>query len=143
MKVYRKLLTSVLHLEIVHFISLIHVFLCCLYIEQSTEEIEIEIDQLPGSVLIKLYNFVLRPVRGSGPSKRARGAGKGTGTGGLKRKSMDEDVEAEKIRALEERMKMFEGGAVGASLPASGRAAHDSEHSSDSSSDDSSGSESD
>jgi bromodomain-containing factor 1 len=110
---------------------------------QSTEEIEIEIDQLPGSVLTKLYNLVLRPARGSGVNKRSRGAPKGTGTGGLKRKSMDEDVEAEKIRALEERMKMFENGHVGGGAPAtSGATAHDSEHSSDSSSDESSASES-
>ena len=51
---------------------------------------------------MKLYNFVLRPIRAQAP-KRAR-TGTGTGTGGLKRKSMDEDVEAEKIRQLEERM---------------------------------------
>ncbi|KAH8108912.1 hypothetical protein DFH11DRAFT_1818283 [Phellopilus nigrolimitatus] len=34
--------------------------------------------------------------------------GTGTGTGGLKRKNMDEDLEAEEIRQLEERMKMFD-----------------------------------
>lgn len=72
--------------------------------------------------------------------KRNR-AGKGTGTGGLKRKSMDEDVEAEKIRQLEERMRLFEQQANGQSAPAAA-AANDSEHSSDSSSDDSSGSDS-
>jgi hypothetical protein len=32
---------------------------------------------------------------------------KGTGTGGLKRKNIDEDLEAEKIRQLEERMRLF------------------------------------
>ena len=51
---------------------------------------------LPAAVLTKLYNFVLRPLRAP-PTKRNR-PGKGTGTGGLKRKSMDEEKEAEKIR---------------------------------------------
>ncbi|KAF8971566.1 Bromodomain-containing protein [Flammula alnicola] len=74
---------------------------------QSTEEIELEIDQLPAAVLTKLYNFVLRPVRQPAQPKRNR-TGKGTGTGGLKRKSMDEEKEAEKIRQLEERMALFE-----------------------------------
>jgi len=114
-------------------------------IQQSTEEIELEIDLLPASVLTKLYNFVLRPLRA--PATKRNRTGKGTGTGGLKRKSMDEDVEAEKIRQLEERMKMFEpgGGASSAGYAVtSGRTGRedDSEHSSDSSSDDSSGSDS-
>ncbi|PCH33446.1 Bromodomain-containing protein [Wolfiporia cocos MD-104 SS10] len=109
-------------------------------IRDSTEEIELEIDQLPASVLQKLYNFVIRPIKASVP-KRAR-TGKGTGTGGLKRKSMDEDVEAAKIRALEERMKLFEGGREPAG-PANEVPAHDdSEHSSNESSSESSGSDS-
>jgi bromodomain-containing factor 1 len=77
---------------------------------QSTEEIELEIDLLPANVLTKLYNFVIRPLKAAQP-KRAR-TGKGTGTGGLKRKSMDEDVEAEKIRALEARIALFDKGAA-------------------------------
>jgi hypothetical protein len=94
---------------------------------------------LPAMVLTKLYNFVLRPLRAPA-TKRSR-TGKGTGTGGLKRKSMDEDVEAEKIRQLEERMRLFEGGAP-ASASGIGRG-DDSEHSSDSSdASDSSGSDS-
>lgn len=111
---------------------------------QSTEEIELEIDLLPPHVLTKLYNFVLRPLR-QPAQKRSRGTGKGTGTGGLKRKSMDEDVEAEKIRQLEERIALFEqpnSGAVSGAPPPAARRADDSEHSSDSSSDDSSGSDS-
>ena len=118
--------------------------LICSPFAQSTEEIELEIDELPAAVLTKLYNFVIRPNRAP-PAKRAR-TGKGTGTGGLKRKSMDEDVEAEKIRVLEERMALFEkGGAAGASsISHAPAAAHGavSDHSSDSSSDDSSGSDS-
>ncbi|KAI0271518.1 Bromodomain-containing protein [Gloeopeniophorella convolvens] len=111
-------------------------------IRDSQEEIELEIDQLPASVLTKLYNFVIRPLK-QPPVKRNR-TGKGTGTGGLKRKSMDEDLEAEKIRKLEDRMRLFEKTANGEAAiseePATG---HDSERSSDSSSDDdSSGSES-
>ncbi|KAI0690697.1 Bromodomain-containing protein [Cytidiella melzeri] len=113
-------------------------------IRDSTEEIELEIDTLPASVLTKLYNFVIRPNRAP-PAKRPR-TGKGTGTGGLKRKSMDEDVEAEKIRVLEERIRLFEQGGQASTSTASHApvAAHgdDSEHSSDESSDDSSGSDS-
>ena len=57
--------------------------------------------------MTKLYNFVIRPLKP--PVKRPR-TGKGTGTGGLKRKSMDEDVETKKIRALKEKLKSFEQG---------------------------------
>ncbi|KAF8624755.1 hypothetical protein AX15_005653 [Amanita polypyramis BW_CC] len=98
--------------------------------DQSNEEIELEIDSLPASVLTKLYNFVIRPMRAP-PTKRSRG--KGTGTGGLKRKSMDEDVEAEKIRQLEQRMALFEQNSSGIVPPAARREV-DSDHSSDSSS---------
>ena len=58
---------------------------------------------------------------------------------------MDEDLEAEKIRKLEDRMKLFEKNPNGdAGTPEAHVAhAHDSDHSSESSSDDdSSGSES-
>lgn len=112
-------------------------------IRDSQEEIELEIDTLPASVLTKLYNFVIRPLR-QPPVKRNR-TGKGTGTGGLKRKSMDEDLEAEKIRKLEDRMRLFEKTVNGDAVTPESHAAnaHDSEHSSESSSDDdSSGSES-
>jgi bromodomain-containing factor 1 len=59
---------------------------------------------------------------------------------------MDEDVEAEKIRVLEERMALFEKGGAAPSAstshaPAIGHG-EGSDHSSDSSSDDSSGSDS-
>lgn len=91
-------------------------------------------------VLTKLFNFVLRPLRA--PATKRNRTGKGTGTGGLKRKSMDEDVEAEKIRQLEERMRLFEGGAASSGGMGRGRD-DDSEHSSDSSdASDSSGSDS-
>ena len=108
---------------------------------QSTEEIELEIDQLPAAVLTKLYNFVIRPMKP--PVKRPR-TGKGTGTGGLKRKSMDEDVESKKIRALEEKLKSFEQGGRTSGGTTNGAAAGDaSEHSSaESSSDESSASDS-
>lgn len=105
---------------------------------QSSEEIELDIDQLPAHVLLKLYNFVIRPLKAA-PAKRSR-TGTGTGTGGLKRKSMDEDEQAEKIRVLEERMRMFDKGAT--SGPTMMKNDHDSEHSSDDSSSDSSGSDS-
>lgn len=103
-------------------------------IRDSTEEIELEIDLLPAAVLIKLYNYVLRPLRQPAQPKRNR-TGKGTGTGGLKRKSMDEEKEAEKIRQLEERMLLFEGGAsAGAAVAPHVRREADSGDSSDSSS---------
>ncbi|KAI0639197.1 Bromodomain-containing protein [Trametes polyzona] len=110
-------------------------------IRDSTEEIELEIDQLPAAVLTKLYNFVIRPLKP--PVKRPR-TGKGTGTGGLKRKSMDEDVETKKIRALEERLKSFEQGGRASGGTTNGAApAEESEHSSaESSSDESSASDS-
>lgn len=71
-------------------------------------------------MLTKLYNFVIRPQRPV-PGKRSR-HGKGTGTGGLKRKSMDEDVEAEKIRQLEQRMQLFDHTLNGGALPPAGAA---------------------
>ncbi|KAF8649828.1 hypothetical protein AX16_005593 [Volvariella volvacea WC 439] len=109
-------------------------------IRDSTEEIELEIDTLPAAVLTKLYNFVIRPMRQ--PTAKRNRTGKGTGTGGLKRKSMDEDVEAEKIRQLEERMALFNQNPNGPP-PVVPRRADDSDHSSDSSSgSDSSGSDS-
>lgn len=87
---------------------------------------------------MKLYNYVVRPLKA--PAMKRSRTGTGTGTGGLKRKSMDEDVEAEKIRRLEERMKMFDKNAtVGTAVP---KHENDSDHSSDDSSSDSSGSDS-
>ncbi|KAF9649088.1 Bromodomain-containing protein [Thelephora ganbajun] len=114
-------------------------------IRDSTEEIELEIDLLPANVLTKLYNFVIRPLKAAQP-KRAR-TGKGTGTGGLKRKSMDEDVEAEKIRALEARMALFEKGTAAANNGGAGHVAGranggGSDRSSDSSDSSDSGSDS-
>ncbi|KAI0762781.1 Bromodomain-containing protein [Fomes fomentarius] len=110
-------------------------------IRESNEEIELEIDQLPAAVLTKLYNFVIRPMKP--PVKRPR-TGKGTGTGGLKRKSMDEEVETKKIRALEERLKSFDqGGRTSGGGSNGAAAAYMSEHSSaESSSDESSASDS-
>ncbi|KIY51397.1 Bromodomain-containing protein [Fistulina hepatica ATCC 64428] len=114
-------------------------------IRDSTEEIELEIDSLPPVVLTKLYNFVLRPLRAPTGSKRGRpGGGKGTGTGGLKRKSMDEDVEAEKIRQLEERMRLFDEGSTpsASTHPPADRGIVDSASSDSDSGSDSSGSDS-
>ncbi|KJA21681.1 hypothetical protein HYPSUDRAFT_202808 [Hypholoma sublateritium FD-334 SS-4] len=98
---------------------------------------------LPAAVLTKLYNFVIRPTRQPAQPKRNR-TGKGTGTGSLKRKSMDEEKEAEKIRQLEECMALFEPRGAQSAATASARRDDDSEHSPDSSSgSDSSGSDSD
>jgi len=89
---------------------------------QNSEEIELEIDALPAIVLTKLYNFVVRPLKhpataavkpkvtkriGSGNTGRTGAAA----TGGVKRKSMDEVAEAEKIRSLEEKQRLLAGGA--------------------------------
>lgn len=104
-----------------------------------------EIDSLPAAVLTKLYNFVIRPMRPP-PPKKPR-TGKGTGTGGLKRKSMDEDIEEAKIRKLEAQMRLFEDAESGKGTPAASASApmvsNGGHESSDSSSDDdSSGSDS-
>ncbi|KZT58449.1 Bromodomain-containing protein [Calocera cornea HHB12733] len=101
----------------------------------ADEEIELDIDILAPSVIRKLYRMVVEPakkkreaeekrkMRASGAAVgggRAGGnAGKGASgrkghpTGGLKRKSMDEAAEAEKIRMLEARLSMFNGGGAG------------------------------
>jgi len=47
-----------------------------------------------------------KPRTGSGNTGRTGAAA----TGGVKRKSMDEVAEAEKIRLMEEKMRMFTGG---------------------------------
>lgn len=89
---------------------------------QNSEEIELEIDALPSIVLQRLYNFVVRPLKVSSKSSSAYKVPKRTGsgntgrtgaaaTGGVKRKSMDEAAEAEKIRALEEKARVLAGGA--------------------------------
>lgn len=101
-------------------------------------------EELPGHVIMKLYNFVIRPLRQQIP-KRAR-TGTGTGTGGLKRKSMDENVEAEKIRKLEERLRSFNeptGNKDHSRLSAVSMRHDDSDRSSDDSSSEDSGSDSD
>ncbi|KAG9033556.1 hypothetical protein FRB95_014634 [Tulasnella sp. JGI-2019a] len=95
-------------------------------IGNNSEEIELEIDALPAPVLTKLYNFVVRPLKPShasagGPSKlsyikpvKKTGSGNtgrtgAAATGGVKRKSMDEVAEADKIRALEEKQRLLAG----------------------------------
>ena len=91
-----------------------------------------------------MYNYVLRPLRQPTQPKRNR-TGKGTGTGGLKRKSMDEEKEAEKIRQLEERMLLFEdrgGASVAAAAPHIRGEGSGNESSDSSSPEDSSGSDS-
>ena len=65
-------------------------------VSQSTE-IKLEIDHLPANVLTKLYNFVIRPLKAPQPKRAC--TGRGTSTGGLKRKSMDEDMEDPSARS--------------------------------------------
>lgn len=94
-------------------------------------------DVLPAAALIKLYDFVIKP-KSVPVINKPRPGRPPIATGGLKRKSMDEAAEAERIRALEARVSMFEkangGGANGHTngvarpIPA----VNDSGHSSDS-----------
>jgi hypothetical protein len=76
-------------------------------IRDSQDEIELDIDTLPAHVLSKLYHTVMRPIKPK-PGGRANVSRTGSGTGGLKRKSMDEEAEAERIRLLEERIRLFD-----------------------------------
>jgi hypothetical protein len=102
-------------------------------------------------VLTKLWNFVVKPqqqkraaVSASGPKRTSGNASKGAAaTGGVKRKSMDEEVESARIRKLQEQIKKFgDPNALGDSAPA--ETYDDDAHSSNGSGSDSdSGSESD
>jgi len=94
-----------------------------------SEEIELEVELL-ADTLTKLYKLRHLTVKTTSP-KRAR-TGKGTSTEGLKRKTMDEDVEAEKIRAVEARMALFEKGAAATNNGNAGHGAGGSDKSSDS-----------
>ncbi|KAL7414367.1 hypothetical protein BDY24DRAFT_386720 [Mrakia frigida] len=76
---------------------------------QSSEEIELDIESLPAATVLKLYNLVVRGPKKPRSRKGGGGGNKG-GTGGLNRKSMDEGVEAERIRKLEAQAAAFEAG---------------------------------
>jgi bromodomain-containing factor 1 len=79
------------------------------FFKQSTDEIELEIDALPPSVLRALWNTVIKPKQAPAPQAKPFKPGRNqSGTGGKQRKSMDEAVEAEKMRALEARISMFD-----------------------------------
>jgi bromodomain-containing factor 1 len=87
------------------------------------DEIEIEIDALPPKVLHALWNVVIKPKSAPAPapaaSKSAKN-GRHAGTGGLKRKSMDEEAEARKMREIDARINMFSNGTSGGSPTANG-----------------------
>lgn len=105
-------------------------------IRNSTEEIELDIDQLPPAVLLKLYNTVMRPIKAKSSGRPSAGPARHSshgGTGGLKRKSMDEEAEAERIRLLEERIRLFDKDPAAAQGQGSGASSDSSD--SDSSSD--------
>lgn len=121
-------------------------------IRETSEEIELDIDSLPPHVLMRLYNFVIRPSKprvgrppnGSGLSKSGSGVVAGT-----KRKSMNEEEESAKIKQLEETLARLKNGtataddlnnAARAQENARGVAADNSDSDSDAS--DSSGSDS-
>jgi len=118
-------------------------------IGDNTDEIEIEIDALPPQVLRSLWNAVIKPKPAppAATSKPTKNGRQHAATGGLKRKSMDEVAEAEKMRELEARISMFNGEVPGAgaaanpvprrpsAVTAAGGGDADSVHSSDSESD--------
>lgn len=134
---------------------------------QNADEIEIEIDALPPAVLRALWNAVIKPKQPVAPTastsaKPFKSGRNQAGTGGLKRKSMDEAAESEKMRLLEQRISMFDavtspsGAGAGAASGPNGRQESvatvqnptgagdaDSTHSSDSESDSGSSSDSD
>ncbi|KAG9085749.1 hypothetical protein FRC06_003470 [Ceratobasidium sp. 370] len=84
-------------------------------LQNSNEEIELDIESLTPAVLTKLWNFVVKPqqqkksaVSSNGPKRTSGNASKGAAaTGGVKRKSMDEAVESERIRKLEAQINRF------------------------------------
>ncbi|KDQ19854.1 hypothetical protein BOTBODRAFT_27280 [Botryobasidium botryosum FD-172 SS1] len=80
------------------------------HLTESGEEIELDIDQLPPPLFSKVWAFAVgRPLRAPKQPKVKKIGGKvGTATGGLKRKSMDEEVESEKIRKLEAQIALFD-----------------------------------
>ncbi|KAF9513687.1 hypothetical protein BS47DRAFT_1362247 [Hydnum rufescens UP504] len=92
-------------------------------IGDNTDEIEIEIDALPPKVLHSLWNVVIKPKMAPPPtsaSSKPTKNGRHTGTGGLKRKSMDEEAEARKMREIDARINMFSNGTGGGSPNANG-----------------------
>ncbi|KAG8721575.1 hypothetical protein FRC08_012018 [Ceratobasidium sp. 394] len=84
-------------------------------LQNSNEEIELDIESLTPAVLTKLWNFVVKPqhqkksaVSSNGPKRTSGNASKGAAaTGGVKRKSMDEAAESERIRKLEAQINQF------------------------------------
>ncbi|KZT08578.1 uncharacterized protein LAESUDRAFT_42958 [Laetiporus sulphureus 93-53] len=58
----------------------------------TAEDMEVEIDILPHHVLLELYEFVIRPLRT--PATKHTRVRKGIGSRVMKRKSMDEEIEA-------------------------------------------------
>jgi len=76
-------------------------------IGDNADEIEIEIDALPPAVLRQLWNTVIKPKSTVPSTKPAKSGKNHPATGGVKRKSMDEHVEAQKMRDLEARINMF------------------------------------
>ena len=92
-----------------------------LELDNTNDEIELDIDVLPVKTLQKLYMFVVKPQKQKrGPYNKSNNQQpvdidaqprppKRAGTGGVKRKSMNEDEEAAKIQALEAKLKSFDG----------------------------------
>ncbi|WVR03392.1 hypothetical protein IAU60_000383 [Kwoniella sp. DSM 27419] len=88
----------------------------------NNEEIELDIDSLPTSTVIKLYNLVCRGGRAGKRAKQGGPGGAGSAKkagrkamGGVSRKSVNEKEEAERIRRMEAQLQSFDsrGNAVG------------------------------
>lgn len=80
------------------------------------EEIELDIDELSPQTLYKLYKYVVRPKKKTGPELGPNGKpipasapidGRKRGTGGLKKKNLDEDEEAARIARLQQQLQQF------------------------------------
>ncbi|WFD27653.1 hypothetical protein MNAN1_002654 [Malassezia nana] len=80
------------------------------------EEIELDIDELSPQTLYKLYKYVVRPKKKTGPELGPNGQpipasapidGRKRGTGGLKKKNLDEDEEAARIARLQQQLQQF------------------------------------
>lgn len=75
---------------------------------QASDEIELDIESLPNATVLKLYELVVRGPKKAKQVKKSGNGGNKHATGGLNRKSMNEEVEAERIRKLEAKLAGFE-----------------------------------
>ncbi|KAF8338313.1 Bromodomain-containing protein [Cantharellus anzutake] len=93
-------------------------------IGDNADEIEIEIDALPPAVLRQLWNTVIKPKPAAAAAKPSKSGKNHPATGGVKRKSMDEHAEAQKMRELEARINMFNNADLKNGVAANGAQKH-------------------